>query len=238
MPSRRLSAVVTVVVLLALVVVAVAPAFATPAAGPAGTAGGLALHARLVGSAPADGSTVDTATQVALEFNEEVNPDFVAVRVAGPDGAEADGSPVVDGRTVTQALAAELPAGAHTVTYRVVSADGHPISGSLTFTTTAGPSVTTQPSDPASATPSPSTGDEASTAPSASPTPQGSSTPVSTEGSDGLSPWLIAAVAAVLAVLALTVGRRLRSRPAGGTGAAPEADDDAPVGDRGGAARG
>ena len=59
--------------------------------------------------------------QVVLTFNEAVNPDFVAVRVAGPDGDEADGTPAVEGPTVTQPLTAPLAAGEHTVTYRVVS---------------------------------------------------------------------------------------------------------------------
>ena len=49
---------------------------------------------------------------------------------------------------MTQALAADLPAGEHIVTYRVVSTDGHPVSGTVTFTSTAAP---------ASASPSPTT---------------------------------------------------------------------------------
>ena len=97
-------------------------------------------------SAPKDGATVETAQEVVLTFNEDVNPDFVAVKVTGPAGSETAGKPAVDGTAVTQALAADLPAGKHAVTYRVVSTDGHPVSGTVTFTSTAAP---------ASASPSP-----------------------------------------------------------------------------------
>ena len=104
MLSRRFATVVTLVVVVAFVVVAVAPAFAaTPAS--------LALHARLVGSNPRDGSSVDTAQEVTLAFDEDVDPTFVKVEVQGPDGSETAGSPRVSGREVTQALATDLPAG-------------------------------------------------------------------------------------------------------------------------------
>ena len=146
MQSRRFAVVVTLVIIIAFVVVAVAPAFAaTPA--------GLALHAQLLGSSPKDGSTVATAEQVVLTFNEDVDPTFVKVSVKGPDGSETAGKPTVADREVTQALAPDLPAGEHVVTYRVVSTDGHPVSGSVTFTSTqapasAAPSPTSTRSDP------------------------------------------------------------------------------------------
>ena len=151
MPSRRLAAVVTVVLVIAFVVVAVAPAFASA---PDSAPGTLPFHARLLGSTPEDGSTVDTADEVTLEFNEEVDPTFVQVTVEGPGGSQVEGGPEVDGRAVTQALSPGIPAGEHRVTYRVVSTDGHPVSGTVTFTTTAAPSPSPEPT--ASVTPSPS----------------------------------------------------------------------------------
>ena len=158
MQSRRFAVVVTLVIIIAFVVVAVAPAFAaTPA--------GLALHAQLVGSSPKDGSTVATAEQVVLSFNEDVDATFVKVSVQGPDGSETAGKPTVAEREVTQALAPDLPAGEHVVTYRVVSTDGHPVSGSVTFTSTEGPASATPSPSSTAATPSPSA------SPVASPTP-------------------------------------------------------------------
>ena len=48
----------------------------------------------------------------------------------------------VDGREVRQALVSGLAAGGHVATFRVVSADGHPVSGTVRFTTTQGPTTT------------------------------------------------------------------------------------------------
>ncbi|HET6968180.1 MAG TPA: copper resistance CopC family protein [Ornithinibacter sp.] len=195
MLSRRVAAVVTILVVVAFVVVAVAPAFAA-------TPGSLAVHAQLLGSTPRDGSTVETADEVVLEFNEDVDPTFVTVVVEGPDGSEVAGSPVVDGRSVTQPLSPSLGSGEHVVTYRVVSTDGHPVAGRLTFTTTAAPTPSTEPT--ASATPS------AGTTASAPPSPLATApaTEPVTEGSS--SPWarVLAGLAAVLAGLALAVSWR------------------------------
>ena len=181
--SRRAMTVITLVVVVAFVVVAVAPAFA---AAPAS----LALHARLVGSTPKDGSTVETAEQVVLVFNEDVDPKFVKVNVKGPDGSETDGSPTVAGPEVTQALSPDLPSGTHTVTYRVVSTDGHPVAGTVTFTTTQAP-ASASPSSTASATPTPSPSASVSAPASASPAPTVTTTPASDDSGGGLTPWLV-----------------------------------------------
>jgi methionine-rich copper-binding protein CopC len=175
-------------------------------AGPA-LPGVVPVHARLAASAPADGSTVATADEVVLTFSEEVNPSFVAVTVEGPGGDETDGGEVVDGRDVTQPLTTDLGAGEHVVTFRVVSADGHPVSGTVTFMTTRDASV--QP--PGGATASPVTPSPAGTAtvpatPPASAAPGEGSQPASSEASTS-TPWAIAAIGALL--LALTLGGAL-----------------------------
>jgi len=211
--SRRLVTVVVLVVVLAFVVVAVAPAFAA-------TPSGLVTHSRLLGATPADGSRVDTAEEVVLAFNEEVDEQFVKVTVEGPDGAEVDGDPQVDGREVTQPLAADLPAGKHTVTYRVVSADGHPISGKVSFTTTTAPSPSPSPSPTASGgasvTPSPSA------TPTAAPTttPTVDAAPASDDG--GTAPWIWVLLGVV--VLAGLLALSTRWRALGGPRADEEAD--------------
>ena len=207
MQSRRFAVVVTLVIIIAFVVVAVAPAFAaTPA--------GLALHAQLLGSSPTDGSTVATAEQVVLTFNEDVDPTFVTVSVKGPEGSETAGTPTVSDREVTQALASDLPAGEHVVTYRVVSTDGHPVSGSVTFTSTQAP---------ASASPSPTTTTSVpspSTSSVSSPTPTVSTEPTSGDSGEDSTPWLVLAVVGLLAALGLGVVWRT----IGGRRAAAEAD--------------
>jgi copper resistance protein C len=96
-------------------------------------------HAELIDSDPKDGATVQTLPdQVVLEFSEEVgSPAFVDVTAA--DGTKVTaGDPQVLGAKVEAPLAADGPAGTYTIAYRVVSADGHPISGELTFDVTTG----------------------------------------------------------------------------------------------------
>jgi hypothetical protein len=73
-----------------------------------------------------------------------------APAVRGPDGASVTvGDPVVAGTAVRQPLGA-LNGGRYAIEYRVLSADGHPVAGSVSFT--AAPPETESPS-PSSTTP-------------------------------------------------------------------------------------
>src|SRR5207249_4829837 len=64
-------------------------------------------------------------------FNEPVSP--LAIRLFGPGGAPiALGAPTADNATVTIATPA-LQQGTHLLSWRVISADGHPVGGSLIF---------------------------------------------------------------------------------------------------------
>ena len=188
-----------------------------------------AAHAKLESMTPADGSTMAAPpTKVVLTFNEDVNPDFVAVKVTGPEGSESAGKPAVDGTAVTQSLAADLPAGKHTVTYRVVSTDGHPVSGTVTFTSTAAP---------ASASPSPTASPTASATPTPSPTasvvaspePTVTAEPASQESDGGATPWLVVGAVILLAVLGLgTAWRTIGGRKAEAEADAADVADDDP----------
>ncbi|GAB2910989.1 copper resistance protein CopC [Rhodococcus aerolatus] len=95
-------------------------------------------HAALTGSDPADGATVAIAPQrVTLTFDDGVSPSFAAMTVSGPDGSRwARSEPVVRGRELGVDVGELGPAGTYTVAYRVTSADGHPVSGTVSFTTT------------------------------------------------------------------------------------------------------
>jgi len=123
-PRRRLAT-------LAALLVALVPGLLLATAHPA------SAHAALISSDPADGSSVETLPgEVTLEFNEAIaDPAYVVV--TAPDGVRVNvGDATVAGPQVTQALDAQglaLPAGTYTLAYRVVSADGHPISGEQTF---------------------------------------------------------------------------------------------------------
>ncbi len=96
-----------------------------------------AAHTSLVGSDPAkDASVASPLTAVVLNFSEEINPAFADVAVTSADGRNwVSGSASVEGPRLTVAVGPErLTNGLYTVSYRVVSADGHPVSGSYTFT--------------------------------------------------------------------------------------------------------
>ncbi|MFC9844266.1 copper resistance CopC/CopD family protein [Streptomyces sp. NPDC060223] len=102
-------------------------------------------HAALTGSNPTQGSVVDKApAQVSLTFSEQVALSDGALQVLDPKGERVDtGKPTnPSGTTYAVKLHAGLPDGTFTVTYQVVSADSHPVSGAFTFSIGA-PSQTT-----------------------------------------------------------------------------------------------
>jgi copper resistance protein C len=102
-------------------------------------AGPASAHSGLSSTLPGDGAQVEASpAEVVLEFDEPVSTRLSRVQVTGPGGDTwQTGAPDVSGSTVRQPLAALGPAGTYEVAYRVVSADGHPVSGTSSFTLTA-----------------------------------------------------------------------------------------------------
>ncbi|MFF1447556.1 copper resistance CopC/CopD family protein [Streptomyces sp. NPDC058274] len=93
-------------------------------------------HAALTGSDPQQGAVVDKApAQVSLTFSENVALSDGSVRVLDPKGRRVDTGKTSDlgGTTYGVKLHSGLPDGTFTVTYQVVSADSHPVSGAFTF---------------------------------------------------------------------------------------------------------
>ncbi len=98
-------------------------------------------HAALVGTDPEDGASLQSLPEsITFTFNENVGN--VNIAVQSPDGTEVDLSDVrgVD-NTASATLTDPDQRGEYTASYRVVSADGHPISGTVTFTVTTGQTV-------------------------------------------------------------------------------------------------
>ncbi|TYL52088.1 copper resistance protein CopC [Nocardioides sp. BGMRC 2183] len=103
--------------------------------GVVGTAGPASAHATLVSSDPAEGAVLDEAPgEVRFTFDEPVAlvPDGVAVFDAAGEPVEADDAAARDDELVVD-LPDDLADGTYVVTWRIVSADGHPVAGSLTF---------------------------------------------------------------------------------------------------------
>ena len=95
-------------------------------------------HALLKSTTPERGAVLDTAPrEVVLRFSEAVEVQFGAVRVYDGAGREVQqGAPFHPGRddsAVAVRLRADLPDEGYTATYRVISADSHPVSGGFVF---------------------------------------------------------------------------------------------------------
>jgi copper transport protein len=100
-----------------------------------GPAAPASAHAALVGSDPASGTIVpDAPNKITLSFSESVQLVPGKIQVLAPDGSRADqGEPQAAGSTVTVPLRSGGSRGTYLVSYRVVSADSHPVAGSLTY---------------------------------------------------------------------------------------------------------
>jgi methionine-rich copper-binding protein CopC len=174
-------------------------------------AGPAQAHDELVSTNPADKAQVQAMPdEIVLTFEEPAEKVGSQVIVRGPNGNIAQGPPVFAKSTVTQAVRPGAPAGSYTVLWRVTSDDGHPVSGSFTFTT-ASAAV-----DPA-ASASPTTSPTASAGSTAGADP--SSASQQSSGNDSKAPrwlWLL-----VLLALLVPVGIFVRRRPGGPHDASP-----------------
>jgi copper transport protein len=94
-----------------------------------------AAHAELVNTTPANGAQLTKPpTEIEMTFTESVNLLPNGIRLVDEAGALVPTpDPTVAGGTVLWPMPTALPEGAYVVTFRVVSADGHPISGAFTF---------------------------------------------------------------------------------------------------------
>lgn len=107
---------------IALVIAAAAPATA---------------HAVVVASDPAGGQVLtDPPSRVTVQFSERVSTDLGGLRIlnaAGDQVDNGDSSLTGAGETLTVSLPPDLPDGTYVASYRVISADGHPITGAFVF---------------------------------------------------------------------------------------------------------
>jgi copper resistance protein C len=158
-----------------------------------------AAHTDLASSTPADGQVLtDAPDTVSLTFTEPVQAEFAQVAVTDGAGSTVNaGEPTVDGPLVQQPISVTAD-GTYTVAYRIVSADGHPVSGQLRFAYSGGASASSAPSTTAAAPVTPS--------------PAGGAAQAANDGSSGAAWWWLVVAAAVLAGAVTAVLRRIRSR--------------------------
>lgn len=93
-------------------------------------------HDELLASSPSPGERLAAApTEVRLEFSADVLTIGAAVIVADASGRDwVVGEPQLEGGAVSVVLDEGMPAAGYEVRWRVVSSDGHPISGLVPFT--------------------------------------------------------------------------------------------------------
>ncbi|MER7889404.1 copper resistance protein CopC [Micromonospora sp. NPDC094482] len=98
-------------------------------------AGPASAHAVLVSSSPAASAVLPSGpAEVVLTFSESVRKVPDKVRVIAPDGSRADrGEPTFGGTVVTIPVDPAGERGTYLVSYRVISADSHPVSGAFTY---------------------------------------------------------------------------------------------------------
>src|SRR5215207_9646408 len=91
--------------------------------------------ASLIETTPEREAQVDAGdiTSVTFRFNQKIHAPSAIVEVDGPDEISvATGKVSVDGAAVSLPIATDKP-GTYRAAYRVVSSDGHPVTGVLTF---------------------------------------------------------------------------------------------------------
>ncbi|MBA2473855.1 MAG: hypothetical protein DLM61_26450 [Pseudonocardiales bacterium] len=97
-----------------------------------------AAHAVLISTDPGQGAVIATVpATVSLTFGEPVVVAADGVRVYRPDGAEVDnGHAAALGSSSTVGVGlpggSDQPQGTYTVSWRVISADSHPVAGAFT----------------------------------------------------------------------------------------------------------
>jgi copper transport protein len=102
-------------------------------------------HATLVTSDPADGSRLKSVPRtVTLSFDENVGLGAVGyVHTVDQSGNRVDAGPAYhpggDGSRVADDLRSGLGDGTYTVSFRIVSADSHPVAGTIRFVVGNGP---------------------------------------------------------------------------------------------------
>ncbi len=105
-----------------------------------GLVGPAAAHSNQVATDPLDGATLAVLPQaVTVSLDEKPMAVGHGLVVTGPDGTRVSADlPELVGHSLRVPIVSTGPAGVYTVGYRVVSADGHVVTGSFRFTVTSG----------------------------------------------------------------------------------------------------
>jgi copper transport protein len=105
--------------------------------GVAGGATRVLLHATLLRSSPAANSHLAKPPEtIRLVFSERIVPALSQITLGQPDGRSVQlgvATDPNDARTLVGTVVGKLPSGSYEISWHVVSADGHPVGGTFTF---------------------------------------------------------------------------------------------------------
>lgn len=153
-------------------------------------------HSALISSDPTEGARLDVVPeQIVLTFSESVRQPSEASLVV--DGDVLTTEFTVSGARFVVEPPADAPDGSYQLNYRVVSADGHPISGTVAFTVGEAAAVVS--------------GDDEAV----------ETSPNSTQDDSPWSPPVLLGGAVAVVVLAAIAALLLRGRPRGSDDARP-----------------
>lgn len=95
-------------------------------------------HAYIIKSTPMENETLNKPPAlVSMEFNEAIQPKFDSLTVIDSLGQRVDGNTThinkENPNIIETDVKSNLPNGAYTIQWKVVSADGHPVQGTIPF---------------------------------------------------------------------------------------------------------
>ena len=177
-------------------------------------------HDQLIGSNPKNGAKLDKQPEwLELEFSGNIQDIGTEIQVMHEGKDVSAGEITIEGRKVTSALPDDLGPGDYKVVWRVVSSDGHPISGDLTFTindsNAAGGTTSENEGDDANEQPAEGTGDNNADNENAADTSADTdASATANEDNGGFSPiaYVVIALGAVGVVALVIVMFRRKSR--------------------------
>jgi methionine-rich copper-binding protein CopC len=168
-------------------------------------------HARLTGSDPAAGSMITAPlSAIMLTFSGPVKAAETTVTVTGADAVNKSTGPATAADVSVQQPVGPLPTGAIKVDWRTVSADGHTIQGTFTFTNAAPEAPATPSRAASSAAPEPTAVPEPATAGPAEAAEPAAPEPASNDGGSTVW-WVVGGVVLLGAIAGGAVWYRRRS---------------------------
>jgi copper resistance protein C len=153
------------------------------------TASPALAHDELIGSSPAAGATLTALPKrVVLHFEEPPAPQGIKMKVVGPHGGLLNRTgPQLNGSTISETLRPSKRRGDYKISFRIISDDGHPVSGTIRFTVAATAAVVAAP-------------------------PAKTTTPAASSGSSATNTWIAVGAAVIVLGAGAAAASSLRRR--------------------------